>query len=285
MEASMDTAAETVNIWSATLLDAMSALWSKVAAFIPNFFAFIVILVVGYIIAKLVATLVRKLLAVIKIDKFSQRIGVRGVLDRANVTHEVSGILSGIVFWLLMLTFLVSATETLGLQRVSSTIDNFVLYLPKVLGAAFILMVGLFIAQFVRDLVTSGAEGLGIDLAGPLGNAAYGLLVIVVVSLSIGQLEMETEILNQVISILLISLGAAAALAFGFGSRVIAGNVLAGTYVRELYQEGDQVTIGEHRGTVVQVNAVKTEVRTESGDTVSFSNSDIVSKNVVKHGA
>ena len=151
----MEGTIDSVNVWGSTLVSAMSALWTKIAAFVPNLLAFIIILLLGYLVARLVSTLLRKLMRAIKIDGFSQRIGIRGALDRANIDTDVSGILTSIVFWLLMLMFMVSATESLGLPRVSATIDNFVLYLPKVLGAIFILMVGLFIAQFVRDLVTS----------------------------------------------------------------------------------------------------------------------------------
>ncbi|MCB1685611.1 MAG: mechanosensitive ion channel family protein, partial [Pseudomonadales bacterium] len=235
---------DSLNLWGNTLLNSMTALWTKVAGFIPNLLAFFVILLIGYALARLLGTLTRRLLVAIHIDDFSQRVGVRTVLDRASIRLDVSAMLSRLVFWLLMLTFLVSATETLGLPRVSATIDTFVQYLPKVLGAAFILLVGLFIAQFVRALIVGGAESLGIESAGGLGGAAYGLLVIIVVTLAIGQLELETEILNQVIAILLISLGGAAALAFGLGSREVAGNILAGTYARELYREGDRLVIG-----------------------------------------
>lgn len=283
MNDTIDTAVDSVNIWTATFIDAMSALWIKVAAFVPNLLAFLVILVVGYLIAKLTAAAIRRLMTALKIDQFSQRVGIRAVLDRANVKPDVSAILSGIVFWLLMLTFMVSATESLGLPRVSSTIDTFVLYLPKVLGAAFILMIGMFIAQFVRDLIVSGAEGFGVDFAGPLGTAAYGLLVIVVVTLAIGQLELETDILNQVIAILLMSAGAAAAIAFGFGSKNVAGNILAGTYVRELYQQGDQVTIGDVSGEIVQVTAVKLEIKTGAGEFVTISNNVAATETVKRH--
>ena len=271
---------DSINLWGTTLLNAMTALWSKVAAFIPNLLAFFVILVIGYLVARLLASVMRRVLEAIHIDRFSQRVGVRSVLDGANIQAEVSTMLSRLVFWLLMLTFLVSATETLGLPRVSSTIDGFVQYLPKVLGAVFILLVGLFIAQFVRGIIVGGSESLGLESAGTLGAAAYGLLVIIVGTLAIGQLELETEILNQVIAIVLISLGGAAALAFGLGSKLVAGNILAGTYARELYREGDDLVIGDVRGTVTQVTAVKLEIRTEEGDLITVPNVEVINTTV-----
>ncbi len=279
----LEGAVSTVNIWTTTLIEAVSALWVKIAEFIPNLLAFVVILTIGYLVSKLMAGITRRGLEAIRLDAFSERVGVGAVLRRANIQQETSTILSGIIFWLIMLTFLVSATESLGLPRVSTTIDNLVLYIPKVLGASFILMVGLFISQFVRDLVTSSAEGLGSDFAAPLGSATYGLLVIIVVTLSIGQLELETELLNLVIGIALISIGAAAAIGFGFGSRDIAANILAGNYVRDMFQEGDRISIGNQTGSVSQVTGVKTEILLDNGDLLSVSNREIAENAVVRH--
>ncbi|MFT7244092.1 MAG: small-conductance mechanosensitive channel [Candidatus Azotimanducaceae bacterium] len=279
----MDNAIDKANMWSASLIDAVGILWIRILDFVPNLLAFLVILLIGYVVSHLLASAAQRAMGVMKIDAFSERIGIGHVLRRANVQQEMSKILSRIIFWLLMLTFLVSATESLGLPRVSSTIDSFVLYIPKVLGAAFILMIGLFIAQFFRDLVTSGAESIGSEFAGPLGSAAYGLLVIIVASLAIGQLEIETDLLNMVVSIGLISLGAAAALGFGLGSREVASNILSGSYVRDLLREGDEVSIGSIRGTVSQITAVKTEIVTENGDVLSVSNRDVIENNVIRH--
>jgi len=279
----VDGAIKTVNLWTATMIDASGALWIKVAEFIPNLLAFVVILTLGYLMAKIVSAVINRALKAVKIDAFAERIGASAVLRRANIQREVSFILARIVFWLMLLTFLVSATESLGLERVSATIDGFVMYIPKVLGAAFILMIGLFISQFVRDLVTSSAEGIGSDFSAQLGTAAYGLLVIIVGTLAIGQLDLETQLLSNVIGITLLSIGAAIAIAFGLGSRDIAGNILAGNYVRELIKEGDNITIQGQTGIVTQVSAVKTEIQLESGDILSLANGDMIDGQVVRH--
>ena len=267
---------ESINVWGETLLSAMTALWSKVAGFIPNLLAFIVILGLGYLVSRLVASLLKRLLTTIKIDQFAESIGISATLTKANISASTSTILGGLVFWLLMLTFLVSATETLGLARVSSTIDSFVLYLPKVFGAVFILMAGLFVAQLVRNVINTGAAGLGIEYAAPLAKSIYVLMLVIILSLAISQLELETDMLNQVISIVLITAGGAAALAFGLGSRSVASHILAGTYVRELYKEGDIIGIGEISGTIIRVTPVKTEIRTDSGSTFTIPNSEVI---------
>lgn len=281
----LDGAVDALGIWTQTLVQAMTALWVKLAEFVPNLLAFFVILLIGYLVASIVAGIAKKAGQAMKLDAFTERLGIGATLRRANIQKEPTYIVSRILFWLLMLTFLVSATESLGLARVSMTIDALVMYIPKVLGAAFIMMIGLFIAQFLRDLILHGAESIGSDIAGPLSSASYGLLVIIVVTLVIGQLDLETELLSYVISILLISVGAAAAIGFGMGSRDVAANILAGTYARDLYNEGDRVTTGGHTGVVSRVTAVKTEITLDNGDTFSLANRDIVDSQVIRHKA
>ncbi len=269
-----------ISAWGESLLTATTTLWGKLAAFVPNLLGFLLILVVGYIASRLIAAFLQRLLNFLKLDTLSERLGVAAALRRAGIDTPASRLVSGLVFWILMLAFLVSATETLGLTRVSGTIESMVQYLPKVLGAVFILLAGLYVAQIVRDLVTNAAQGVGIDSAVALGRTAYGLLFVIVLTLAVGQLELETDILGQVISILLISLGAAAALSFGIGSRKVAANVLAGTYVRELYREGDELIIGDVRGTVTQVTPLKTELLTPEGEYVTFANEQLVEETV-----
>lgn len=87
-----------------------------------------------------------------------------------------------------------------------------------------------------------------------------------------GQLEVKTDLLNYIIAIALITVGLAAALALGLGSREVAGQIIAGIYVRELYQVGQQVKVGDVEGTIEEIGTVKTILLTEEGELVSLAN-------------
>ena len=231
---------EPINTWPETLTAAMTNVWSELTSFLPNIVGALLILIVGYLVAKAASLVLKRLIVALGVDRFGATSGINGVLTQVNIELSMSGILARIVFWIMILTFLVSATETLGLPRVSSTIDSLVTYLPKVLGAALILLVGLFVAGRVRDIVRTAATGFGFEHAKTLGSCFYGLLIVIVALLAIGQLELETAALAQAISIVLLSAGAAVALAFGLGAKDVASNVLAGSYVRETFRGGDQ---------------------------------------------
>jgi Mechanosensitive ion channel. len=105
-------------------------------------------------------------------------------------------------------------------------------------------------------------------------------VIIISISVAISQLEVKTDLLNHVIVIGLITVGLAVALAMGLGSREIAGQILAGIYVRELYQVGQQVRIGEVEGMIEEIGTVKTTLLTDDGELVSLSNRVLLEQRV-----
>jgi small-conductance mechanosensitive channel len=262
------------------LVGAMAAVWAKVAVFIPNLIVAMVLVLLGFVLAKLLDTLLSKVLAKIGLDRLMAGTGLTKLLARVGIQVPVSTLIGKIIYWFVLLVFLVSAVDQLGLERVSATLDVLALYVPKVFGAALILLAGVLAAQLLSGLVRGAAEGVGLEYANGLGRVAQWLIIVISLSVAIGQLEVKTELLNNVIAIVLISVGAAAALALGLGSRQIAGQILAGIYVRELYEVGQQIQVGEVEGQIEEIGTVKTTVLTESGELVSLANRVLLEQRV-----
>ena len=265
------------------LVGAMGALWTRVAVFIPNLIGAMVLVLLGFVVAKLLDTLLSKVLAKIGLDRLMAGTGLTKMIGRVGIQVSVSTLIGKIVYWFILLVFLVSAAELLGLARVSATLDVLALYVPKVFGAALVLLAGVLLAQLLNGVVRGAAEGVGLEYANGLGRIAQGLIIIISLSVAIGQLEVKTDLLNNVIAIVLISVGAAVALALGLGSRDIAGQILAGIYVRELYAVGQQIQIGEIEGQIEEIGTVKTTLLTESGELVSVANRVLLEQRVSSH--
>ncbi|KQQ60081.1 transporter [Pseudomonas sp. Leaf127] len=269
-----------LDLWTQSLVTAMTALWTKIANFIPSLFGALVVVVLGFVVAKLLDALLSRLLAKLGLDRLMNGTGLTKLISRAGVKVPISTLIGKIVYWFVLLIFLVSAAESLGLQRVSATLDMLALYLPKVFGAALVLLVGVLLAQLANGLVRGAAEGVGVDYAAGLGRVAQGLVIIISISVAISQLEVKTDLLNHVIVIVLITVGLAVALAMGLGSREIAGQILAGIYVRELYQVGQMVQVGDIEGQIEEIGTVKTTLLTDDGELVSFSNRILLEQRV-----
>ena len=112
------------------------------------------------------------------------------------------------------------------------------------------------------------------------GRAMAHWMVSVSISVAIGQLEIKTDLLNTVVAIVLISVGVAVALALGLGSREIAGQIIAGIYVRELYRVGQAVRIGDLEGQIEEIGTVKTILLTTHGELVSLANRSLLDERV-----
>ena len=128
-----------LDLWTQSLVTAMTALWTKVANFIPNLFGALVLVLLGFVVAKLLDTLLSKLLAKLGLDRLMAGTGLTKLLGRAGLQVPISTLIGKIVYWFVLLIFLVSAAQSLGLERVSATLDMLALYLPKVFGGALVL--------------------------------------------------------------------------------------------------------------------------------------------------
>ncbi|ACO78519.1 Mechanosensitive ion channel protein [Azotobacter vinelandii CA] len=269
-----------LDLWTQSLVAVMKALWFKVTSFIPNLFVALIVVLLGFVVARLLDTLLSKLLAKVGLDRLMSGIGLTRLLVRVGIQVPVSTLVGKIVYWFVLLVFMVSAAESLGLARVSATLDVLALYLPKVFGAALILLAGLLLAQLVNGLVRGAAEGVGLDYASGLGRVVQGLVIIISISVAIGQLEIKTDLLNTVVAIVLISAGVAVALALGLGSREVAGQIIAGIYVRELYRVGQAIRIGDLEGRIEEIGTVKTVLLTTEGELVSLANRSLLDEHV-----
>lgn len=261
-----------------SFLDPMN-FWAKFTSILPNLLAALLLLVVGHFLGKLIAMIVTRILKRLKLDSMSSA-GLGEAAAKSGFTTTPSAILGKICYWLIFLTFIISAADTLGLDRVSETIDDFVLYLPKVIGAVLVVVVGMFAAGLVRAGVEAALASMNLGYERTIGGLLHGVIVIIVISLAIGQLDIETALLNQVVVIFLFAGAAAVALALGLGTRDVAGNIVAGVYARDMYAAGDKIQIGSVSGTVAEVTSTSLMLDLDDGTRLTIPNSRLLSEQV-----
>lgn len=265
------------------VLDPMRILWSKISSVMPNMMAAILMLLAGYFLGKFVAFLTARSLGKLGVDKLCERLGIKRSLENMNIERHVSELMGMLAFLFVMVAFLLSAVETLGFERLTASVDQLLQYLPKVLGASLVLMIGLFVADFVRGAVGNAATGVGLDYAPALAKISFGLIAMLTIMLAIDQLEIEIVLLNQLIGIVLISVGIAVALSLGLGTRDLSRLIVSGVYARDIYRPGVRITIGERTGRVLEVGTVKTRVELEDGSVITLSNQEIIEREIIVH--
>lgn len=195
--------------WSQGIEDA----WSDVASFVPEFLAFLVVLIVGWFVAKAIAKIADRLLERVGFDRAVERGGIKQVLARSQ--YDASDILSRLIFWGLMLIVLQVAFGVFGDNQFSDMLGNVVGYLPNVLVAVAIIVVAAAVAGFVKEMVTSALGGL--EYGRMFGSFAGVTILTIGVFAALNQLQIAPAIINGVFYAVLATLVGSAIVAVGGG--------------------------------------------------------------------
>lgn len=254
-----ETAAESTS----AVMQSFANATDQVIVLLPKIVAALGVLIAGYIVARLAAKAVAALAEKLGLQRAADRGGMVKAMKQVGIARTLPDIVGVIVFWLLMCVFLVAACDILGLQELTSAIDKVVAYIPKVLVATVLVVIGLLLASFLRGVIATSADRLGISYAQQLASGCYYILAIMTFVGAFEQLQIKFELLNYAILIAFASVAVAFGLSFGLGGRDVMAGILAGYYVRQRMQAGDRVSIAGLDGTVREVGPVATVIETE----------------------
>ena len=250
-----------ISAWRDVLLQAATELGTKVAGFLPSLFGAVVILLLGWLISRSVELAAGRALRTFGLDRAATRLRLADVLDRAGIQMALSEVVAKLLFWLLMLTFLLSSVETLGLTAVTTTIDRLIAFIPNLIGAALIALLGLLLARFVGTVVSSAAAAAGFPSAPRLGFLTQVLVAGFVIVVAVEQLGVATNVLVGPLTALLAAAGLSAGLAFALGAYPIVTHILAGHYLKESLPRDTFVEVEGQRGLVERIGATDTLLR------------------------
>lgn len=257
------------------LAEVFSGMVTSVIEATPRVLSAIVLLLVMLIAAKIVERVLRFLLSRLKIDKLVAHAGIDQVLKRMGIRQSLERFVPRLAYFLLLLLFAQVAAQTYGLNAISNAIEAAFGYLPNLIAALLLLIVGIAVAQFVGNTIAQAAEESGLEMGATLGQVASALILFVVGVMAASQLRIDTQIIRIVAICLLAALGLAFGLAFGLGSRQATRNVIAGFYVRKLFRVGDSVEVRGLRGTIEAITPAQT-LLSDGESTVAVANATLV---------
>ncbi|MDQ2713857.1 MAG: small-conductance mechanosensitive ion channel [Chloroflexota bacterium] len=208
-----------VTNWGDAILTALANALNLVLTFIPRLLGFLVILLVGWIVATLVSKALTLLLRKIGFDRMSERIGLTRFEQRMGVKMDSAGILGKIVFWFLLLIFLVPAADALGLPAVSNVLNQLVAYIPNVFVAILVLFLGALAGTVVADLVRGATASANIGNSNLFANIARYAILGFATLIALEQLQIAPALLNELFAALVGAAAIAFGLAFGLGGQ------------------------------------------------------------------
>jgi small-conductance mechanosensitive channel len=254
---------EAVSTSRDALVSAFSQMWEQTALLAPKILAMVVVLVLGYLVARIVARAATVISEKLGLQTAAARSGLADSMQHMGIKRNLPAIVGTIVFWLLMCVFIMAAFNILDMPDVSAAMSGVVSFIPKLLVATIVVVVGLLVASFLRGVVATSADRVGLSYAEHLATAFYYVLVLVTFHAALTHLGMNLQLLENMLLIAFGALAVGFALAFGFGGRDVVGGILAGYYIRQRLQAGDHVTVGTMEGTVRDVGPVATVIETD----------------------
>ncbi len=264
------------DLWAQAVSDVVEGILS----WLPSLGVALLVLIFGWLVARVAQFLLAGVLRRIGLDRLAERAGADQILADAGMDASAANLIARVVYWLILLVFVLAAAESLGLRGVVDTLGGLVGYLPSVLAAALILLVGSLIARLVGDALGALAMQAGIAAGPALGQAVRYVLLAFIVILVLEQLGVRTTLLTTVVLALLTSTALALALAFGFGSRDLARNIMAGFHAKEAFREGQQLSVRGRVGRLISIGAVKSVLETDEGS-LSLPNCALTEEEVI----
>lgn len=202
---------------------------TKILAYLPILLGTLVILIVGWLVAKAIRGIINWLLKMVRFDTLADKAGISEILRKGDLKVSAREMVSGIVYWLIIIMVLVMAVDALGLPKASDVLASLFAYIPNVIAALLVLVVAMFLASFVSGIVRTAAGNANMPKPDLLAGVSRWAIIIFAATIALEQLGIAPLLVAGTFNIILGGIVLALALAFGLG-----GKDAAAKYIDEL---------------------------------------------------
>ena len=252
------------------LADILGRAGDTLGDFLPQLGGALALLVIGLLVARLIGALVRRALTRARVDDLAQRWRIDDTLGRAGLRTSLAGLCGAVVRIVLSVVVVFASLTLLGLEPLSQSLNEAVLFLPKLIVAMVLILAGLVLSGLLRERVDRLTYQM--DFPIPLGQLAQIATLAIFAIMAAAQVGVSAGVLIIVLAILLGAVAATFAIAFGLGGREVARALNAGRFVRGAYDVGQTIEVGDLRGQIVAIEPDATVLGTDGGHRVRVPN-------------
>ena len=212
--------------WQNLILEPVREMLTRIMAYLPVLVAALAILIVGWIVAKVIRSIINGVLKVAHFDTLADQAGISKVLKKGDVKITARQVVSGLAYWMVMIMVLVMVANALGLPKASDILSNLFAYVPNVIAALLVIVVGMFLASFISGIVQTAAGNAKFPKPKLLAGISRWSITIFAVTIALVQLGIGNLLVTTTFNIILGGIVFALALAFGLGGKDVAGRYL-----------------------------------------------------------
>ena len=214
-------------------LEPLRAFLIQIGQFLPKLAIAAVVLIAGWLLAKLASFAIVKALRAVNFNVLTDRSGMDRFLRQGGMERDTTDIFGVLVYWLVILAALIVAFNGLGLTYATDLLGQVALFVPRIIVALLVLAFGAYFASFIGATVTAYCRNVGIHDGDLLGKLAQYAIVAFVVLIALEQVNVGGDIIRQSFLIILAGVVFALALAFGLGGREWASRKLERWWPKE----------------------------------------------------
>jgi small-conductance mechanosensitive channel len=240
----------------------LGQLFAQFSAFFPKAVGCVTVLLIGWLVSRTVRNVVRRVLSELGIDRLGKVLNEIDVIQNSGIQIEFSKILSSIIYYVMMLIFIIAATEALGVAAITQIVTDLLNYLPSALSAGVVLLFGIFLADMVKGAVHTVCKSIGIPSAGLISNVVFYFMFLTIAISALAQAKIDTGFISSSLTVIVGAVALAFSLGYGFATRDMMANYIAGQYNKNKVRLGDDVRIIGMRGKVVMLDATSMILQT-----------------------
>lgn len=215
-----------MTVFERMIIEPFERFYEKIIQFLPNFLTSVLLLIIGLILAVLLKQLFVRIFRAVGVDKHFERFGMIEVLGKGGIKDPLSLLLSRIIGWITVFTFIIFSLSALNVPAVGRLLERFFLYLPNVFVAALILFFGYLLSNFFGRTALIACVNAGIKVSGLIGRLVKLTLFLLAATMALEQLGIGRGTIVIAFAIVFGGVVLALSIAFGLGGRNIAREYL-----------------------------------------------------------
>jgi Mechanosensitive ion channel, conserved TM helix/Mechanosensitive ion channel, beta-domain len=225
----------------------------------------LLVLIFGWFFIKLVLYLIKKALRFIKIDKLGKKLNEIEIIEGKNLNINITKVVVSFVKWSLLLVLIIVVSEMMGLTIISEEIGNLLHYLPQLLSALIIFMIGLFIANFIKKSILTFFKSFELSGSKIISQLVFFIILAIISITALNQAGINTDIITSNLNLIFGAFLASVALAIGLGAREVVGDLLRTYYTRRTYEIGQHIKFKNIEGEIIAIDDISMTLKTING--------------------
>lgn len=250
------------------LISTLTKLIDQFAEFVPRFIFAFFILFIGYVVAKLLAIVTKKILERVGFDKIGDKLNEISIVKQLQTEVKLSQIVAQVLYYFIMLGFITDATKTLGIGAITSLVEKLVNFVPQLIVAAIMLQIGVLVAEAIKNAVISICKSFNVPSAKLIGNIVFAFFLVITLISALGQAGINTELLESSFNLLIGGIILAFAIGYGFASKDVLANILSSFYTKNRYREGQVIKVDETKGVITNLDSTSLTLQTGETKTI-----------------